>query len=444
MTRINLKNPAFIARFTSRMLWQFVTLILLSALSAGCLDKGGDGANAQTTPRAVDFSDPQLSARLDAAFQQWASENGFKGAAVQVKSKDGYEWESAAGVVIEGAPTAYTTDTPMRVASVTKTMTAVVVLQLVEEGLLSLDTTLSEFVPDYPLADQITVKHLLQHRSGIYDITLDDKIFRNYLIANTSLWLSPQDVLAWTYGDTPDPAGAHPEIDSISQQTLIPRQAANAPGEGFHYSQPGFIALGIMIETVTGKPLARVFEERIFQRLGMSNTRLAEEDATENPVSYTYLFGATALGTNLLPSLNSLGSSSWAAGGVISTTHDLMMYFEALMTGELLSQSALQQMMGWVVSNAEPSGWNTIEYYGLGFSHKVRDGYSLRGHDGSMPGSGATMQHIDDIGVYVTATRNTDFYPQADARAPAKGTADLMERIKRALYNESQDTLLTE
>lgn len=443
MTRINQKNPALIARFTSRMRWQFLTVLLLSVLSAGCFDSGSDGANAQTTSRAVDFTDPQLSARLDSAFQQWASENGFKGTAIQVRSKEGYEWENAAGVVVEGSPTAYTTDTPMRVASVTKTMTSVVVLQLVEEGALSLETPLSDFLPDYPLADQITVKHLLQHRSGIYDITLDDKIFRNYLIANTTTWLSPQDVLAWTYGDTPDPAGAHPEIDSIAKQILIPRQAANAPGEGFHYSQPGFIALGIMIETVTGKPLARVLEERIFQRLGMSSTRLAEEDASENPVSYTYLFGATALGTHLLPSLNSLGSSSWAAGGVISTTHDLMIYFEALITGELLSQSALQQMTEWVVSDAEPSGWNTVEYYGLGFSHKVRNGYSLRGHDGSMPGSGATMQHIDDIGVYVTATRNTDFYPQGDARAPAKGTADLMERIKRALYNESQDTMLT-
>ncbi len=444
MTIRNQPRPAIAHRFTSRWLLQIFALTLLSILSAGCFDSGSDRSQNQETSRAVDFSDPQLSARLESAVQQWATENGFKGAAVHVKSKEGFEWENGTGVVIDGQSAPYTPDTPMRVASVTKTMTAVVTLQLIEEGLLSLDTPLSDFVPDYPLADQITVKHLLQHRSGIYDITLDDRIFRNYLIANTRLWISPQEVLAWTYGDTPDPAGPHPQIDSISQNALIPRQAANAPGEGFHYSQAGFVALGLMIETVTGQPLARVFEQRIFNRLALTNTRLAEKDASDLPVSYTYLFGANALGTNLLPSLNSLGSSAWSAGGVISTANDLMIYFEALLNGELLSPASMALMMTWVVTDPEPSGWNTVQYYGLGFTHKVRDGYSLRGHDGAMPGSGATMQYIEDADVFVTATRNTEFYPEGDERAPVAGTADLMERIKRALYNESQDRLLGE
>lgn len=442
MTR-KINHPfAFAHRLTSRWLLQCFALVLLSALSAGCFESGNDHAGNQDSSRSVDFTDPQLSARLQGAFEQWATENGFKGAAIHVKSKAGFEWESAAGVIVDGKPEPYTTDTPMRVASVTKTMTTVVILQLIEEGLLSLDTTLSEFVPDYPLADRITVKQLLQHRSGIYDVTLDDKIFRSYLIAHTSEWLTPQEILAWTYGDTPDPAGPHPQIDSISQNALIPRQAANAPGEGYHYSQAGFVALGLMIETVTGKLLARVFEDRIFKRLGLANTRLAEKDATGLPVSYTYLFGAKAVGTNLLPSLNSLGSSAWSAGGVISTANDLMIYFQALLNGELLSPASMEQMMTWVVTNPDPEGWNLVQYYGLGFTHKLRNGYSLRGHDGSMPGSGATMQYIDDADVYVTATRNTEFYPEGDERAPVAGTADLMERIKRALYNESQAALL--
>ena len=75
-----------------------------------------------------------------------------------------------------------------------------------------------------------------------------------------------------------------------------------------------------------------------------------------------------------------------------------------------------------------------------GIHRKLRNGYSLRDRDGSMPGSGATMHIWMTPDVYVTATRNTEFYPKATG-VPGGGTADLMEP-KRALYNESQAALL--
>ncbi|MFO0001820.1 MAG: serine hydrolase, partial [bacterium] len=100
------------------------------------------------------------------------------------------------------------------------------------------------------------------------------------------------------------------------------------------------MALGMIIERVTGKTMAQVYQERIWGPLGMTNTRLGGRDEPHDPVTYTNLFGL--LGSNKIPttsvvqSLNSNNSAGFSAGCVISSVEDIALYFRALMNGDLL------------------------------------------------------------------------------------------------------------
>jgi D-alanyl-D-alanine carboxypeptidase len=296
--------------------------------------------------------------------------------------------------------------------------------------MLSLDDTLSQWFSDYPRGNEITIRHLLQHRSGIYDVTLDDAVFQGFVLTNMAVWLEPAEILRWTYDST------LPLITSISQGVEIPREAANAPGEGYHYSQPGFIALGYIVEHVTGQTLTEVYAERIFTPLQMTRSFMVGRDTPSTPITYVYLaqqFGNSLVPTTLFGSFDGIASASFSAGGVVSTTNDLMLFFSALMNGELLSEESMQAMQAFEVSDPEGYGITKVGYYGLGFARQIRDGYNMRGHNGSMPGSGSVMQYVEEYDLYITATRNTDAYPATHPDFVDFGMNDLVNNIVTAV-----------
>lgn len=246
------------------------------------------------------------------------------------------------------------------------------------------------------------------------------------VIADNGKWLTPEEVLGWTYGDTP--------INSLSTGELLAREAITTPGGNFHYSQPGYVSLGLMIETVTGQLLADVFAERIFTPLAMLDSRLASIDEPHDPVGYTNLFGnldSKVATSSVVSSLNSTNSSAWSAGGVVSTSNDLVKFLPALLDGRLLSEESMQLMQDW--QEASSNRFSTPDWhYGMGLSRTVRDGYVFVGHGGAVPGSGSVMQYIEDYDIYVIAVRNTD------EDAVADGTPDLTEYVVQALLNNSQ------
>lgn len=406
----------FPLRSASRLLIiSFVALFL-----AACSD--GSDSGARLLP--VNYEDPELQQRLETAFDAWVEETQLVGASIQLRSPGNLDWSRSQGLVMKTQDTPFSDASPVRIGSVTKPITAIVILQLVEEGLLTLDTPLSDFL-DYPNGDQITVKHLLQHRSGIFDVTLRDTVYIFSVMQNDSVWITPQEILDWTYGDTP--------IETFSGEE-IPREPVGEPGELFHYSQPGYVALGYMIEAVTQQPIADVFQERVFGYLGMDNTWMPEEDDPHFPITYTDAFGLlpTQLPSNeILPSLNSLTSSAWTAGGLVSTSTDLIKLIPALIGGDLISDESYQLMTDWIPTDSGLGGASS--QYGLGLFYTPQDEYTTIGHGGSVPGSGAEMTYIEDYDLYVTATRNSDVINNAENPSPG-----LVERIRRALNNEPQ------
>lgn len=196
-----------------------------------------------------------------------------------------------------------TGDQRFRVGSVTKTFTATIVLKLVEEGALRLDSTLEDHVPGViPRGDEITIRQLLQHRSGLTNVT-DYPSWLERALRSPST--RPIDTLRF--------AGSKPLVFK--------------PGSQGRYSNTNYIALGLVIEKVTGHSYAQELEKRILEPLGLDDTELPE--------------------TRRLPDLDDGGYNPnvpWAAGAIVSNAHDLSRFYSVLLSGRILSSATLATM----------------------------------------------------------------------------------------------------
>jgi D-alanyl-D-alanine carboxypeptidase len=224
-----------------------------------------------------------------------------------------------------------------RVGSVTKTFTATIVLQLIEEEALGLGDALADHLPGVvPKGDEITIRQLLGHRSGLANIT---------------------DYPAWL--ERASRSSSTQPIDTLrfaARQPLV-----FPPGSDWGYSNTNYIALGLVIEKVTGHSYAQELEERILQPL--------ELDKTELPT------------TRRVTDLDDDGENPkvpWAAGAIVSNAQDLARFYSALLSGQLLSGESLAAMKQTVVAAAGAP----VDGLGL-FSIDTRCG-RFWGHDGGI------------------------------------------------------------
>ncbi|MFD4628422.1 serine hydrolase domain-containing protein [Streptomyces sp. NPDC058284] len=257
-------------------------------------------------------------------------------------------------------------DGQVRIGSNTKVFTAVVVLQLVGEGKIGLDAPVNvdTYLPGVVRGDgidgrHITVRQLLQHTSGLpnYTSDLDDDV-RHY---------EPRELL--------DMALRH--------------KADFAPGKGWKYSNTNYVLAGLIVEKVTGRPLAQEIDERVIKRAGLRHTYFpAPGDATiREPHPHGYY--RDAAGAPLLDVTEMDPSWGWAAGQLISTNSDLNRFYSALLDGRLLRPAQLAQMRAHTVPADVTFGPGAR--YGLGLVSKplVCDGRHeglYWGHGGSFPG----------------------------------------------------------
>jgi D-alanyl-D-alanine carboxypeptidase len=271
-------------------------------------------------------------------------------------------------------------NTQFRIGSNTKTMTGTVTLQLVQEGKLSLDDRVSKFHFGVPNGDNITIAQLLSMRSGLQDFTALP-VFGQTLDAEPERVWTPDEVLALSYAQPP----------------------AFAPGEGYLYANPNTVLLGLIIEQLTGMPLAQAFDERIYRPLGLSRTLLPAAGSHTMPKAHSqgYMYGtisefiagplspeqvaeANAGTLQPLDRADMNPSWGWAAGAVISTTRDLARYAKALGAGELLNQE-MQAARLASPQAIDPNKPDTA--YGLGI---VKYG-KMYGHTGEIPGFDSFM-----------------------------------------------------
>lgn len=281
------------------------------------------------------------------------------------------------------------TKTPMRatdrfrVASITKTFTATVVLQLVGEGKLALDDTLERWVPgSIPNGDAITVRQLLNHTSGIYDSQTDPKVLAPYLKGNFT------------------------HVTAL--HTLIQIAAAHrplfAPGSKWSYSNTNYYLLEMIVKAATGNSIGSELRRRIFAPLRLRHTIFPTSPRIAGPHAHGYmLLNKPPLVdvTVFSPSLFS------AAGAIVSTADDIARFYRALLGGRLLGPELLKSMETIDRVTLDPSG--SGGGYGLGL---VREGHfrcgDAWGHDGEVPGYLTSAFNSKDATRQIVVVVNSD------------------------------------
>ncbi|PSM40661.1 peptidase M15 [Streptomyces dioscori] len=267
-----------------------------------------------------------------------------------------------------------------RVGSVTKSFTAVVLLQLVDEGVLDLDTSVNAYLPGLLPDDGITVRHVLSHRSGLYDYTND-------MFANTVPGFEAVRNKVFSYQEL---------VDLSLKQPL-----GNAPGAAYSYSNTNFVVGGMLIEKLTGKSVRSAYKTRIIKPLGLKDTSYVHPTtAIAGRHTKGYLPPDVADGT-LVDSTEQTVSWAQSAGAVISSTRDLDTFFSALLRGRLTSAAQLAQMQQWTTVNA-------TQGYGLGLRRRdLSCGVSVYGHTGTVQGYYTYSFTSKDGARTVTALANT-------------------------------------
>lgn len=308
-----------------------------------------------------------------------AMDHGAPGATARVDDH-GIVLRTSAGVADRKTGRALTTTDRFRIGSVTKTFSAVVLLQLVDEKRLQLDASVNRYLPGLLPDDRITVRHVLSHRSGLYDYTND-------MFARTVPGFEAVRSKVFTYRQLMDRSLRKPRT--------------TAPGGAYTYSNTNFVVAGMLIEKLTGNAVATEYQHRIIEPLQLTDTFYVHP-GTRIPGRYArgYLT-PDAAGAALVDATEQTVSWAQSAGAVISSARDLNTFLSALLRGELTSAAQLTQMRRWV-----PAG--SGQAYGLGLRRRdLSCGVSVYGHTGAVQGFYTYAFASKDGGRSLAAFANT-------------------------------------
>jgi CubicO group peptidase (beta-lactamase class C family) len=276
--------------------------------------------------------------------------------------------EHAAGFADRETKRPVTANTQFRIGSMNKMFTSVAILQLADQGKLSLDDKVGKFIPDYParsVATKVKIRHLLTHSGGTGDIFGPD-------FDKKRLELKTLDDYYKLYGA---------------------RDLDQEPGASFRYSNYGYILLGLIIEKVSGMSYYDYVREKIFEPAGMTATdSLPEtEPVPRRSVGYMRRDGEWKPNTDTLPWRGT------SAGGGYSTARDLLKFAMALQSGKLISKERLAEATKGQVGN-----------YGFGFGTSGEGALHNYGHGGGAPGMNGELRIYPESGVVVVVLSNLD------------------------------------
>lgn len=253
---------------------------------------------------------------------------GFTGVQLRVRDDQG-EWVDSAGRRKLGANAEPPTNGRIRVGSVTKTITATLVLQLVAEGKVGLDTPAVDYLPRYPLDRRITVRMLLQHTSGVFNQTGDLGPDGTYVPG-----------IPWQGEEWIDNRFRTYEPEALARMVLS-KPLRFEPGTQWSYANSNYVLARLLIEEVTGNSYVEETKRRILRPLGMRGTSMpGTSPEIPGPHAHAYYrYDEKVVDvTRQNPSWVSAG------GDMISTTEDLQRFMSALMSGKLLPAPLLAEM----------------------------------------------------------------------------------------------------
>lgn len=267
------------------------------------------------------------------------------GAAAALLTPDG-AWSGAAGLAELDARRPLDPDDRFRIASITKTYVAAVVLQLVAEGAVRLDEPAAAQLPDVfpPDKDAITVRQLLNHSSGLYD-SMNDGLRelgedREAFLASLADPDLRRRLAATILAVERDPAALVPP--SLWVEVTMAKRLYFEPGEGNRYSNTNYILLGDLVEHVTGMPLGEALGERLFEPLDLEDTFYVPGPDLPPPFAHGYVLpgGASAPVDETRVTGGIAGASS-----VVADADDVARFYRALLGGDVLPDRLLETMV---------------------------------------------------------------------------------------------------
>jgi D-alanyl-D-alanine carboxypeptidase len=301
------------------------------------------------------------SEEVQSALEQ-AVAAGIPGIAVEIRGPEGSEFLAAGVASLEDERPLIPEDR-FRIASVTKAFTAAVVMELVEEGTLSLDDSVEHWAPGLLAeGDSITMRYLLAHTSGLPDYTKDEEFIEAFVAGED---LPPQRIVSF-----------------VSSEPL-----AFEPGTKYEYSDTDNIVLGMIVEAATGRSYEQELGSRVFEPLGLRASVLPDAPTMPDPHAQGYQYPPESEGAGEPDDVTTAldPSAAWASGALVSTPSDLSRFFGGLLGGELVGEDELAQMKETLAGEGSPSGPGT-KRAGLGiFSYELPCG-EVWGHTGQFPG----------------------------------------------------------
>jgi len=360
------RRPSWLSRQVTR---RHVGACLAAAIIAWC-------------PAAFSIEQDELGEVLEAAL----TEMKMPGLRAAVRFSDGRMISASVGLADRKAKIALDDSVGMPGGSTGKTFVAVLTMLLVEDGVLSLDDPASRWLGDTPWydrlpnADSIKVRHLLSHSSGIRDYPGTLRFNRSMIwrvIRHGSAKFEPEELIGFV----------------LDKKPLFP------PGEGYRYTDAGYLVLGRLIEAAAGRSYYDLLQERILSPQGLSEVRPADKSILTN-ITPGYMGGGSNLKKDGRMKFDP--SSEWTGGGLITNPTMLVRFHSALAQGAIVTPQSLNLMVN--------SGWHDPSTPGshYGFGLFVNDDGNSFGHGGLWPGYRTHVTHFVERGVTVAVQTNRD------------------------------------
>jgi CubicO group peptidase (beta-lactamase class C family) len=333
----------------------------------------------------MNLDDVELKATVAQVLDRWPC----AGLAVAVIADGGLAWFHGHGLADVATQTPITEKTVFRIGSITKTFTAIAIMQLWEQGLVDLDAPANgylrsfQLVPTKPDLRPATVRHLLTHTAGV------------------GFWRRLSDLMQPGVGSgvRAGPSGAAPLAQYYRRGLPVDVE----PGTKWAYSNHGFAALGQIVEDVSGQPLDHYFRDRIFDPLGMENTDLVRSDRVRPNLALGYVLRSRGLKPVADREVPTPGG-----GGVYSTAADIARYVTALLGrganehGSVLKPESMATMFR---PHFQPDP--RLPGMGLAFDLGEEGGHKTVGKIGILSGFHSAISMAPQEGIGVTVLSNT-------------------------------------
>ena len=347
---------------------------------------GGDPNPPGPVRHGIASATPLLRAALDQRLEALRAKARIPGISATILFPDGSVWHGSAGLADVATGRRVSPDTVFPAASISKTFTAALILGLVEDGRIGLDKPVTSYLPTLAIDRTITVRQLLDHRSGLSDFYFHKAIDKALLSQPARVWTA---VRSLTYVGKP----------------------YFKPGTGWHYSNTNYLVLGLLAEAVGGEPVARQLHARFLGPLSLDHTSYQSVEAPLGPVAHSYRFTGPSPklrpidlsdGTKVVP-FTSVVTAAGAAGSIATTSDDLARWARALYQGTALDLSSRVEM---VADALQVAPYHPAISYGLGVQVVQVDGHLTLGHSGRFLGARGAVRWVPDPGISIAVLTN--------------------------------------